>query len=39
MTINCYVHVPASLPDAETLDVVRRGKCPGRRRLGPWIRS
>jgi len=39
MTINCYVHVPASLPGAETLDVAQRRKCPGRRRLDPWIRS
>ena len=32
MAINCYVHVPTSLAGAETLDVVQRGKCPGRGR-------
>jgi hypothetical protein len=33
MAINCYVHIPPSLPGAETLDVVQRGKCPDRGRL------
>jgi hypothetical protein len=33
MAINCYVHILISLPGAETLDVVQRGKFRSKERL------